>query len=412
MKTKTALGLNCGAFALLALLPLASRASDTTGAVKDQPGEPTTHVLFTGTDIRVLDEGKLHPVLDVDGNSLLIRVKDDAKGPGMPIAGNARRLVVNRVQTLADRSATVTNFKYERAYTAAKDPYRKASEDVLNAMAMADTARVAEAKVLAEPRKINVYRGGMKPGDAPPQIDNPFREQLENQRQMAQSMTNSSLGNVGHIAGKMAEEQALEPFDALEAEFELASETPIQAAYVVVVADYHTKDAPKDSQVWLAAKAVGAIDSSPRKVWLREGGLPPGYILENVRVDLYEHGIEIATNLSENQAALTRDEAHEYLVIEHMSAHKDDTVPARIALTKLPEDWPVRPRDEAFRKTYYIKVDKTGHPIGAFEDESCTTEVANAYYAAVLRDQLFLPALEKGNPVDSVVRMKLTRLSM
>jgi hypothetical protein len=144
---------------------------------------------------------------------------------------------------------------------------------------------------------------------------------------------------------------------------------------------------------------------------MREGGLPPGYVLENVRLHVYEHGREVATDISENRAALTRDEAHEYLMIEHASAHKTDTVPARIVLTKLPADWATHPRDRSFDKIFYVKVDKTGHPKDVFEDEACESKVANPYYEATLRDQLFLPALEQGQPVDSVVRIKLTKLS-
>lgn len=93
------------------------------------------------------------------------------------------------------------------------------------------------------------------------------------------------------------------------------------------------------------------------------------------------------------------------------SAHKADTLPARIALTKVPEDWANQPRDASFNKNYYVKVDKTGRPTAVFEDEACRTEVANSYFGAVLREQLFLPALEKGNPVDSIVRVKLGKLS-
>lgn len=129
------------------------------------------------------------------------------------------------------------------------------------------------------------------------------------------------------------------------------------------------------------------------------------------RHGLSEDGVEIATDLSENRASLTRDEAHEYLVIDHTSTHKAATMPAQLVLAKVPADWATRPKDESFHKTHFVKVDKTGHPVGTFEDAACTTVATNPYCDAVLRDQLFLPALEKGRPVDSVVRIKLARLS-
>ena len=225
-------------------------------------------------------------------------------------------------------------------------------------------------------------------------------------------MVSSDMGKSGQIAGKMAEDQARGEFDALEAEFELSSPIAIKNPYVVVIANYHTKETPNDSQIWVAARSVEVIDSTPRKVWLLEGGLPPGYILEDVRLHVYKRGTEIATNLSENRAALTRDEAHEFLVLDHTTVHKADTMPAWLVLTKLPADWTTRPKDSSFLKTYFLKVDKTGRPVDAFEDEACKTKVADAYCDAVLRDQLFLPALVKGNPVESVVRVKLTNLAL
>lgn len=399
--------------ALLALLPLASRASETTEAVNNPASEPQTHVLFTGTDIRVLHNGKLHPVRDVEGNSLVIRFADKGKGMGIPLTANAKKLVLARVMTLSDRSASVANFKYERAYTPANDPRQKAIEAMQSAAALAQYAADQQSK--ADHTQPTILRAeGAGPGGAkiPAHEEaNPDYKPVQQSAQFTQSISSGIAGDAGHQAGKMAKEEALELFDALEMEFELTSGTPLKAAYMIVVAQYHSKERPKDSENWIFAKSLGAIGSSPRKVWLREGGLPPGYVLENVRMHLYEDGVEIATDLSENRASLTRDEAHEYLVIDYTSTHKTDTVPAQLALTKLPADWATRPKDESFSKTYFVKVDKSGRPVGAFEDAACTTAIANPYCDAVLRDQLFLPALEKGSPVDSVVRIKLSKLS-
>lgn len=412
MKTKKARSFPCRALALLALLPLASIAAETAGVATEESSEAQTHVLFTGADIHILYDGKSYPVEDVDGTSLAIRIKESGKRLGAPLDYKRKQLVVNRTQIVTDRVVAVKNFKHERAYTAAKDPYRKASERIMDSVAMAAMTQRLEERVRQEPEKIApFYVVNKKEAGPPPLVDNPLRQQLENQLRMTQSMSNSEFGDAGRIAGRMAEEVAKENFDALEAEFELSSPTPIRRPYVVLMADYHTVDNPKDSHLWLAARSVDPIDSTPRKVWLLEGGLPAGYVLENVHLHVYEHGKEIATDLSENRAALTRDEAHEYLVIEHTSAHKADTLPARMVLARLPADWATHPRDTSFLKTFFVKVDPTGHAADVFEDETCETQVTHAYYAAVLRDQLFLPALDKGTPVDSVVPMKLSRLA-
>jgi len=406
MKTKPTLSPNCGALALLALLSLPCTASETAGTVKDQAGESPTHVLFTGSDIRILHRGKLHPVQDVDGTSLIIKFEDNTKGIDFPVAARGAKFVVARVQALTDRSATVTNFKHERAYTPERDPARKTAEAIATAHVLASQVDVIDARVRSEPEKVRlIVLGGLGP-----LIDNPDLPALKEHLRMTQSVTGSPLGDSGYLAGKGAEEQAREDFDALEVKFELSSEKPLRNAYVVVMANYHTKDSSKDTQTWLSAKELGAIDSTPRKVWLREGGFPPGFVLEKVNLHVYERGVEIATDLSENRAPLTRDEAHEYLVIDHLSTHKSDTLPARIALAKLPEDWTARTRDASIRQTCYVKVDEAGYVGGLFEDKDCKVKVDDPYLEAVFKDVRFLPALENGKAVDSVAQIKLADL--
>jgi len=399
--------------ALLALLPLVSRASETTEAAKDPSGEPLTHVLFTGADVRVLYDGKLLPVRDVDGNSFVIKFAEQGKGVDIPLSSKAKKVVISRVQTLSTRSATMANFKYERAYTSGNDPHRKLRESMQTAQDLKMYAADQQSKADHTAPTIlrSEQRGPM--GAIIPAHEEPNPDYLRAQQNLAfaQGISSGAAGDAGNQARSISAEMERELFDALELEFQITSDTPLKAAYIIVVAEYHTKERPKDSETWTLAKSLGAIGSSPRKVWALEGGLPPGYVLEKVHVHLYEDGVEIATDLSENRASLTRDEAHEYLVIDYTSTHKTGTVPAQLVLTKVPDDWKTHPRDESFGKTYFVKVDKTGRPVGIFEDAACTTAIANSYCDAVLRDQLFLPALDKGSPVDSVVRIKLSKLS-
>ncbi|HLP24937.1 MAG TPA: hypothetical protein VK477_04620, partial [Acidobacteriota bacterium] len=132
-------------------------AAEATGAAKDESSAAQTHVLFTGADIRILYDGKLYPVEDVDGTSLSISIKDKAKGIDLPRDYKDKKLVVTPVVNVTDRSVTVANFKHERAYTAAKDPYAKASEAILNGIAMANRASALEARVRAEPEKYRPF---------------------------------------------------------------------------------------------------------------------------------------------------------------------------------------------------------------------------------------------------------------
>jgi hypothetical protein len=394
MKTKMHLNLCCRAAALLALLPLVARAAETVGATPDQTNEPATHVLFTGTDIQVFNQGTMHRVRDVEGGSFKIEV--NGQFVGVPMGANPEKLKIARVQTITDRFVSVTNYKYERTYTPANSPYRKGAQGVLSTQGLQEQAMFADSIA----RKAQILSD---PG---------YSAAAQTLVQQANQSAGGNMGSTDFYASEMAGELAQEFYDALEVRFEVSSATPVRSPYMVIVAKFHEKDDPKHPQNWIFAQALDPIGSKPDKVSVREGGFPPGFVVDKLEVHLYQNGLEIATDLSENRAPLTRDEAHDYFVINHVNRHKKDTLPARVALTKMPEDWATHPKDDAFRKTYYVKVDPTGHPVGSFEDEACETKVADAYYAGVLKDMLFLPALEQGKAVDGVARVKLSELPL
>ncbi len=390
-------------YTLLALLPLASSATDVVHETDSRTRDPLTHELFTGTDIRVVHKGAPQPVQGVDGDAFVIQTKD--KSIRLPIERIAKKIVLNRTMMLTDRSATVTNLKHERAYTPANDPYKKASEGMLNAAALGTKLRETEQQLRAEPTTITVVDSRGNQGSAP----NPLHADL--QQQVSGLQSHGNMNTIDTYAGSLADELARELFDALDLEFEISAEQPIQSPYIVVTAEYHTKEEPTETRSWLFARALDPIDSTPRKVSFREGGFRPGFVLEKLNVDLYENGEEIATDLCDNRVSLTRAEAHEYLVIDHINTHKGETMPARLILPQAPGKGASSSHEELLPKTYYVKVDAKGLPTGAFEDEACRHRVTEAFPARVLDNQLFLPALNAGRPIDSVVRIQLRDLS-
>jgi hypothetical protein len=318
---------------------------------------------------------------------------------------NPEKLKLAKVQALTERSATVAKYKYDRVYTAANDPFRKGTKGMLSTIGMQEQLTFATDSLIKTPPQVYNGRTGQY-------MANPDYAAGEQRVLQASQAAGGNMGDPAFYADQMTAELAKELYDAVEVQFEVSSPKPIHSPYVVIMAKYHEKDDPKHPQNWLFAKALAAIDSTSRKESVMEGGFPPGFVLEKLQLHLYEKGQEIATDLSENRAPLTRDEAHEYLVIDHVSTHKTETISARVALTNLPADWATRPKEESFRKTYYVKVDKEGHSVGAFEDDNCKIKVGDSYYESVLSNLLFLPALEHGKAVDGVARVKLTELPM
>jgi hypothetical protein len=326
---------------------------------------------------------------------------------------NPAGVKMSDVQQLTARAASVTGFKYDRGYSAERDPYKKWSEAMMNMQKLKQDQNRGQWG-MAVTRKTMIGLPGPGGGGQPVDtgIPNPSYGDAQRDFNNASQTLSGDLGSNGAFAQKMADELALKLFDVVEVQFEISASKPIRYPYIVIVAKYHEKDDPKHPQNWVFAKTIDPIDATPRKVTAREAGFPPGFEVEKLQVHLYENGVEIATNLAENRATLTREEAHEYSVIDYVSTHKEKTAAPRLAFTLTPDDWATHSKGESFLKLYYVKVDKTGHPVGCFEDASCSVGIKDQYCDRVLKGMLFLPALEKGQAVEGVASIKLGEVMM
>jgi hypothetical protein len=231
--------------------------------------------------------------------------------------------------------------------------------------------------------------------------------------QMASSMAASDMTSGTFYRDRAQADLALELFDAIEVSFEVSSETPLNNPYVLIVSRFRERDARPDmARSWIYAKSLDPIDQSPRKITINQKGFPPGFILEEYRVHLYNRGQEIATNVSTRQVPLTREEAFDYLKLEYLATHKTSTLPATPAMAQMPADFHQRLSGGKLNQTLYVKVSKDGISEGAFLDEKCSQKVEDPYVENVVKAVRFKPALEKGKPVDAVAPLKLGSLGI
>jgi hypothetical protein len=409
MKIELSRSVGCALLALFALLPVASRAADAAMTRASEPkGEPAAYTLFTGADINVLHQGTLYRVRGVEGSAFIIHV-EGAK-VAIPLGRDPQDIKVAVSQQLSDRQVTVSNYKYERVYTPGHDPYQKFLAEMRGRQTnkeVADTAATIrdQVPVLVEGKDLM----GRPDGSLQ---HNEVHDRAADAADRASVSTGSNMGDDSFYLQRLEEERKQELFDALEISFGVSTNKPLTNPYLVIVATYHEKDDAKYKRNWLLTKPLDPIETTPKDVILREPGFPPGFIIDSLKVHLYQNGREVATSLSEHQAALTRDEAHEYLIIEYVSANKNATKEPHLALAKLPDDWPSRRQEDSARKVYYVKVDPAGRAESAFEDETCETKVTDSYYENILKGVLFLPALKSGKAVEGVAQVKLAEMPL
>jgi hypothetical protein len=384
----------------------------------EPPAEDKTHALFMGLDLSVEHEKTFHRVKDVSGDSFVITAK--AAPVFLPVNRASRNLRVNNVLKLTSVSASITNLTSKRVYTARADPKMRRMVEMNRAMASMDDA---QSLAIDKAAALSQATSGINTGDQDISGSGGAAHadwQEANARataaafdsaQTSSTLANSYLTSSAFVEGRTQDDLAKELFDGIEATFELSSETPLNNPYVLLVARFREPRAPvSTARNWIYAESLDPISSTPVKFHVMKGGFPPGYVLEDFQVHIYNRGEEVATNVSSKRVSLTREEAFEYVMIQYVSAHKGATLPAAPAMGKLPPDFNARLTGGQFNQTYYVKVTKDGTANGAYMDESCMQKIEDPYLESVVNSIRFTPALEKGKPVDAVTRLKLNDL--
>jgi hypothetical protein len=432
-----------------------SIASPLTAATAEE-NQPKPLTLFMGSDVSV-GHGKKHfKIADISGSSFVIMVGGEKIL--VPMLGGQHELKIAPSLKLTDVSATVTGFKCDRAYTPGRDPVMQRQ-----IKSMEVSAAIGDGASLSEGRFVSSMNGSFAAGSAPPTVDQfgtaistggaraiSDAAQEEYKNAVASGMQGPGLGALAARAGRSAadaanmeqaaaaaragqmgdqqlysdvaggaasrlragDDQAKEQFDAVEAEFEISSETPLKQPFVVLIVRSREKEGdPRTARNMVYARALNEIGAKPQKIQILKGGLPPGYTLEKYQVHLYNAGREIASDVAPQRVPLTRDDAFAYMKIEYLSTHKGETLTTVPALGKLDKLARSTLTDPQLNRVYFVKVSKDGLPLEAFADEACSQPV-EPMVGTVVNGVRFYPALNKGKPVEGVARLVLTELSI
>jgi len=408
--------------------PVAVRALATVAALvalralAETQDAPKTHTLFMGADVYVGTDKDIYAVKDVVGTSWVVDV--NGKERVIPARQGPLNIKITPALKLTEVSATVADLKSERGYTPENDPSTRLakalgrSEDLYAgnqaALNQANSTVVQAQNVAAyvrgtagnQPPATAIGSGGRTGNPPPSSLPDPTISAAMASAQVALNSAGSDnelYGDRGLSSG----------YDAMDVDFVVSSERPLNNPYVVTVTRFH----PKGSSAGLVqnlvyAKSLKPIDAHAQSVHLVEGGFPPGFELQDFQIHLYDRGEEIATTVSSKRVPLTREEAFEYVRMEYVSAHKGETLPPTPAMGKLPADLPTLLAGGKYHETYYVRVSRDGLGDELFLDASCTKKVDDPYLQSVVRTLRFKPALERGRPVDGVASLNLGRLAI
>jgi len=389
---------------------LIAAAGMPLGAVAAEAGAPPPKaVLFMGADLMLQHKKKLYRVEDVAGSDFKIRVAGE--DVFVPTSRDPVNLHIDAELKLAGLTVQVDGLKAGEGYTYGNDPMRKLEEANRNSLVTADLKDYAEAAV---PRAEGNLQNVMK-------ATSHYTDRAQADREVATAIAgvaaanrmsnytdisvNSDSSNLGSGAHRMAIGQG--QFDAMEVSFKVSSPVELKQPYMVILFKFHDPAAKPDvNGMAIHAQALDPIDAKPRYVRVLRGGLPTGFKFVECSVHIYDHGREVATNISNNRVELAHSEAREYLVLQHVSAHKGATLPAAIVPGTLSRTRRENLSGPRLTRAFYVKVSGAGAVEGAFEDFDCKQPLEDVEMKIALDEVFFTPALEQGKVVDGVARVR------
>lgn len=369
----------------------------------DNPS-PKDHSLFVGLDVSVARKGKFYRVIGAKKNALQIMV--DRQVVTVPLA-EAKDLRLDRGVKLSNLSASVTNL--HGATGASQLQAFAETQAMSSSMFIQDMQEDKRDKVLGEavwaPVLIQKTDGTATPSNAAEQVSQRVLAQLP---ELTNNINRSAQIGNDMITGRSGPEGGLSD-TGFVVSFEAAAPTTLEQCHVAVIADYTL---PGDSNVTFSSvtlEPLGTLGPAMRKFSCEVRRFPPGAQLQGYRLALYSRGQEIATNLSTRRTDITRGEAVLYLTMDHLTKHPGETLPPVPVLMVPRAEFVSRLGSAPLDQVIYARVGKDGKIIRLSTDATGAVHLPSELSSSV--DQIaFVPALEKGKPVEGVARFRLADL--
>jgi hypothetical protein len=455
MKTATcppSRSLPCATQATAILIGLVLNCAASPQATAEVSSAPKDHVLFVGTDLAVKEGKEFYHVVGAKKDTLQV-----AKGHRISEVrlGQGANIRVSRGVKLSNLSATISNIQTESVDRVSARAQLAAMQ---SAMALDDNARDQEDRlhgnmmmlsaVAIDPQpdrpnmRAYISRGNLDAMQASasasyigalPDLDrmSSAASTLLTQNQMrvdpiddeitldASALPGLKLlggsdvggsGISGSTSNSLSQGNVSTSTAEVELTFEVSSPAQLEHAYIVVVANYGSSSKPDQVARQISTKQFGHIDSHPQRVKMKHAASINGLPFKRFDMGLYANGQEVATNLSEKRLALTSDQAFQFFLLDYLSTHKGATLPPTPLLMTPRSEFRQQVEKIDGKQKIYANVDKMGKVLGISADPAGIQPLPAALESP-LRNVRFMPALEKGAPVDGRVEVTLGQLA-
>jgi hypothetical protein len=340
----------------------------------------------------VEEAGTRRPV--VGGSEREVLVWDERRKSAIALHNVALSAVVSPKLTSA--SVIVDALKGYPVYSPAKDPASAAhaQQAFLHNL---EGARMEESEM-----NMRKAQAAADLANAQADMSNPQQAQMAAEAQATADQTIAesadALGDTVYRDSEVGAMHRREDFDGFAVSFALSTPQPLHEAFGVLRLRYR-ESARAGAPVGHAMKLfrLRKLEAKPRKVVVRQFGLPPGFVVDSYQIHLYAGGSELATNQSANRVNVTEDEAHQFLILRHTQLNPGATLPAQIAREILRDAPPAMVRGQLKGVVVDFNITADGK-VAEVTSGIPLSGPSAAEIVEALRAVRFLPALVNGKP--------------
>ena len=370
-------------------LTLAPRmAGELTKEVTSRAAEDRGFRLFMGIDVKVLNGDEFASVRDFEGGFTIL---DEPSRPRI-YKDEIEAVDYDHVTRLARHAVVFADLKTSQArgldYEALKWMNRQNQMQMLNSVQTDDM----QAQINAAHQNPSA-QADLAPGEIKPEVVAAQQELAEFNLSQGQLVDGTFYAD--RISGDVVEKP-----NAVQINMNISSPVPVSGTYLACIARISTEGEGFSDRLFFYD--LGDIGPEPRPVEILEDGFPEGYHLKSVEMHLFKNGRELATSESAKQFALTRDEVHQYIVLERVSLHKKETLPATPVWSLAPSALWDAPTNADLDYPVIVEVDAKG-VVSLFDEK----QVVPGHVRKIVQDLVFMPALEGGVPVPAKVTVNL-----
>ncbi len=380
----------------LVAAPLAAQPKPRVVTSKAAPER--THQLFVGVDLFVPNGLEMMQVRNIEGRTALVASEAGQLEEIERTSGFRWKLVPK----VSNQDAAIADLEYETTYSPASDPYKQWVGRQTNIMnyqqdqaMMTELRAVGASSVVMAPSPDGDGMVVANDQDVRPELMNALQSGLSEQAMLTDMTSPDTASKEIHNRGES------QGHDAVELRFSVSAPSTMSHAYCVALARVRLPNGTIDDVNFY--KPIGEIGPRPRKITMLQTGIPPDSEILEVKLHLFNSGKELATNLSEKRFELTEEEARQYLLLDHTANHRGETLPACAVWELAPPELKAAPSSAPLDQPILVKIDAQGQFVGFASDD----QIVSAAQRDIIKNLVYLPALEDGQAIESTVAVNL-----